>query len=172
MPSSGKHHATDAFVYEIVDGLEFLVVGLSARTTNAAEAGPDGVISKLWRQFSRGEIPAQELALHESGEILATYTDYERDEHGPYTVTVGYRVTTLDDIPEGLSGAIVPAQIFARVVVEGDPSQAIPEAWEQIWRVFAGEPYRRQFAGEVEVYAKDPVTGASTAEILVGVALR
>ena len=172
MPSSGKHHATDAFVYEIVDGPEFLVIGLSARTTNAAEAGPNGVISKLWQRFSQGEVPTQGLALHESGEILATYTDYERDEHGPYTFTVGYRVTTLDDIPEGLSGAIVPAQIFARVMVEGDPAQAIPATWEQIWKVFAGEPYKRQFVGDVEVYSKDPDAGTRTAAIMVGVALR
>lgn len=172
MPTSRKHHAEDAFVYEIVDGPEFLVVGLSARTTNAAEAGPERVISKLWRRFSQGEVPTQGLALHESGEVLATYTDYESDERGPYTFTVGYRVTTLDDIPDGLSGAIVPAQIFARVVVEGDPAQAIAATWEQIWKIFAGEPYERQFAGDVEVYAKDPVTGARTAAIMVGVALR
>ncbi len=168
MSNKNDRRSENAFVYEIVDGPKLLVAGLSVRTTNVA----DGVIGSLWQRFTNGEVPADGLSLHESHEVLAAYTDYQSDEHGAYTYTLGFRVTTLDHLPAGLSGAEIPAQTFARIAVEGDPAAAIPATWEQIWTAFTDEPYERQFVADVEVYAEDPATGEKTAAIMVGVAPR
>ena len=40
----------------IVDQQAFQVVGISASTNNAKEAGPDAVIGKLWQQFLESKL--------------------------------------------------------------------------------------------------------------------
>jgi len=169
MPSRNEQRSGDAFIYEIVDGPELLVVGLSARTTNEAEAGPEGVIPGLWRRFRAGKVSPDLLPLHGSHEVLATYTEYESDEHGAFTFTLGYRVTSLDQVPEGLTGAVVPAQLFARIAVEGSPTQSIPAAWKRIWTAFDDEPYSRRFLADAEIYTRNETTGIEPSAILIGV---
>lgn len=63
------------------------VWGAGARTTNEAEAGPNGVIPRLWEYYFRKGI--KEVA--DSGQaVYAVYTDYESDASGAYTLVIGH----------------------------------------------------------------------------------
>src|SRR5438552_16750593 len=69
----------------------FTVIGIAARTDNARESTPNGVIPKQWqRLFSEG-VP-QKIPNKIGPELYAVYTDYSGDHNGEYTYVIGASV--------------------------------------------------------------------------------
>lgn len=83
---------------KIVRQSEFVVVGISARTTNAQEMPGGGVIGKMWQRFM-SEQPLKRIPSRTDSNILALYTNYESDANGAYTFVIGAKVTTRQAIP-------------------------------------------------------------------------
>lgn len=91
-----------------------------------------------------------------NGNILALYTDYEGDYSKPYSWILGYEVSSLDDIPEGLVGKVIPASTYAVFTTQGEFPQGLIAAWQAIWN--ANLP--RAYTSDFEVYRSgfDPQT--------------
>jgi predicted transcriptional regulator YdeE len=136
----------------IVEVEEFHVIGAAARTSNAREMTPDGVIPKLWAAGPG---------------TIALYTDYESDEHGDYTFVLGGKAGPADTVPEGMVRKTIPAGRYAVFTSERGPVQKVViETWQRIW----SELPSRSFVADFEVYdqrAADP--GDAVVEIYVGV---
>lgn len=143
----------------------FNIIGLSLRTTNEnGQAFQD--IPALWGRFMGEGIPGL-IPNKETQDIYCLYTDYELDHTKPYTVMIGCKTTSLDEIPEGLTGkSFQPGDYIKRSAKGNLQEGAVVEEWYKIWD--ADLP--RKFTVDFEIYgekAQDP----SNAEVDIFIAV-
>lgn len=117
--------------YEIVNLQEKTVVGLAARTNNAA---PDmgEVISGLWQSFY-SENCYPKIAGKVNEKSLGIYTDYSGGERADYTVLVACEVSAADGVSEPLAVRKIPAGRYAKFVVKGHMVTAVRQFWQALW---------------------------------------
>lgn len=142
------------------------ILGISVRTTNEnAQAAHD--LGLLWQRFHyedmAGKIP------HKLGnEIYAVYTDYESDYTGKYTTLIGFRVDSLETIPEGLTGREFDGGTYRKFVAKGSMPDAIVETWKKIWS--EDKQLNRRYTADFEVYGDKCQNGdQSEVEIFLAV---
>jgi predicted transcriptional regulator YdeE len=124
----------------------FYVIGISVRTTNQnAQARQD--IGLLWKMFMSKPIGA---SIHNklSDDIYCLYTDYESDYMGRYTTILGYQVSDLENIPDGLVGKKVETNEYQVFTSKGKLPDALGETWMNIWK----SPINRKYATDFDVY--------------------
>lgn len=110
---------------------QFFVIGISTRTTN--ENGQSATdIEALWTKFWKAEIQ-KEIVNRTSDDIYAVYTDYESDFKGPYTLTIGFPVTSLENIPPGYVGKTIAVSTYKKFVSKGKMPEAVFGTWLEIW---------------------------------------
>jgi CubicO group peptidase (beta-lactamase class C family)/predicted transcriptional regulator YdeE len=138
----------------------FTVIGITARTTNAKEMTPDGVIGKQWMRIFQegvlGKIPNKADA-----SIIAIYTDYASDHNGEYTYLLGARVTSDAEVPEGMVAKKISGGKFAVFTSDKGPApQVVPATWMKInslpQNAVGGD---RLYRADYEIYderARDP----------------
>jgi len=117
---------------KVVQQGAFMVIGISARTSNAKETTADGVIGKQWGRFMQdgllGKVPNKA-----DKAIVALYTDYASDHNGEYTYVLGARVTSDAEVPAGMVAKKIPAGRYAVFTTEKGPAaKVVPEAWMRI----------------------------------------
>jgi len=158
-----------AMVVEKMEG--FTVIGISARTSNAREMTPDGVIGKQWgRLFQQGvlaKIPGKA-----NSEIIAVYTDYASDHNGEYTFVLGAKVNPGTEPPAGMVAVNVPAGKYAVFTSDKGPAaKVVPEIWQRINSLPKSAPGGdRTYKADFEVYdqrAADPQN--SVVDVYVGI---
>src|SRR5258708_285941 len=93
-----------------VDG--FTVIGVSARTNNAKEMTPDGVIGKQWARLMQEDLLSK-ISNKVDKNIVAIYTDYASDNNGEYTFVLGAKVNPGAEIPAGMVMKKIPAGRYA-----------------------------------------------------------
>lgn len=138
----------------------FTVIGIAARTSNAKEMTPDGVIGKQWMRIFQegliGKIPNKADA-----SIIAVYTDYASDHNGEYNYLLGARVTSDAEVPEGMVAKKIPGGKFAVFTSDKGPApQVVPATWMKInslpQNAVGGD---RLYRADYEIYderARDP----------------
>jgi predicted transcriptional regulator YdeE len=158
---------------QIVSQESFQVVGISASTNNAKEAGPDAIIGTLWQQFlSQGLLNKIPDRVDQS--ITAVYTDYVSDANGQYTFVLGARIRPIPDpvLPEGMVIKTVPAGRYAVFTSERGPvAKVVVETWKQIWAYFQNPANgQRAYRADFEVYDQRSADPNNTqVDIYVGV---
>jgi predicted transcriptional regulator YdeE len=120
----------------------FFVAGISVRTINNGQAGKD--IKALWDRFF-GDNILSKIEHKASGDIYNVYADYESDYTGYYTAVLGCRVTTLEGLPEGLTGITVPASKYNVYSLSGKCPHNVLDAWAEIWKSGANRKYSADF---------------------------
>jgi CubicO group peptidase (beta-lactamase class C family)/predicted transcriptional regulator YdeE len=155
-----KKLRSDAKDPKVVDHDAFTVVGISARTSNAKEVTPDGVIGPMWgRLFQEGLLA--KIPNKADQNIVAVYTDYASDHNGEYTYMLGARVNSDAEVPLGMVAKKIPAQKFAVFTSEKGPA---PKVVPQLWMKINSLPKTavgasRQYKADFEIYderATDP----------------
>ncbi len=151
--------------YTIQKRDEFAMIGISVRTSNRDnQAGKD--ISALFQRFFAEGI-MEKIPGRLSDDIINLYYDYAGDHTDPYTVLVGCRVSSLDDLPAGLTGHKVAGGSFAVYTPKGDMPDIIINTWQEVWQT---EEYQRSYQGDYDIYgpkAMDP--DMPEVEICVGI---
>src|SRR5579863_5864276 len=122
-------------------------IGLELRTSNeecstAMPAHKD----KFFRQNIASKIPNKI-----SGNILALYTDYEGDYSKPYSWILGCEVSSLDEIPAGLVGKVIPESKYAIFTTQGEFPQGLITAWQAVWK----SNLPRSYTSDFELYRSD-----------------
>lgn len=136
----------------------FDVIGIAIRTTNA-EAIEQGTIQKLWYRFFAEQVLAK-IPHKVDSDVLALYYDYASDKNGAYTLIIGARVSSLEEIPEGMVGLEVPQEeraIFGSQV--GPVSTIVFDLWKEIWRLEDAQMFTRSYTIDYELYgagSQDP----------------
>lgn len=127
----------------------FYVIGISTRTTNAnGQSGKD--IEALWTRFWGEEIQAK-IPNKVNDDIYAVYTDYESDYTGAYTLIIGLKVNTLDDIPPGYAGLEIEAATYEKFVSKGKMPEAVFNTWLDIWQ---NKELKRLYKSDFTVHGK------------------
>ena len=121
------------------------VIGLPLRTDNTEAVR---TIPAHWERFFKENILSR-IPEKTGGDILAVYTEYEKDQTKPYTMILGCEVSSLDAVPEGLVGLEIPASRYAVFTTDGPHPQGVVETWQAIWN---GD-LNRTFTADFEVYS-------------------
>ncbi|WP_068621147.1 GyrI-like domain-containing protein [Paenibacillus tuaregi] len=133
----------------------FKLSGVSVRTTNEREMGPDGYLPKLWETYFSSPLPG-EAAARGDRKLYALYTDYESDASGAYTVLIGHEALEAgDSVGEatGLEQASVPAAKYkVFTTAKGPVYQVVAQAWGEIWAYFGQSEEQRTYTGDLELY--------------------
>ncbi|MBL7920568.1 MAG: effector binding domain-containing protein [Bacteroidia bacterium] len=145
---------------------EFSVIGISVRTTNEnGQAAKD--IPLLWNKFFAENVP-EKIGNKKSTDIYCIYTDYVKDHTQPYTTILGFKVDSLNNIPEGMVGKTIATTNYTPFIAQGKLSDGIVyNEWLKIWDA----PIDRAFTADFEIYgpkAKDP----ENAEVEIFIALK
>jgi len=153
---------------KVVHQEAFRVIGIAARTSNAKEATPEGVIGRFWARLAKEEL-LEKIPHKEDRNVIAVYTDYADGKDSEYTYILGARVTTLENIPPGMIGKRVPAGRYAVFTSpKGPADKMVPETWRRIW---AAPGLRRKYQTDFELYderAQNPQS--AVVDIYVGIA--
>src|SRR5215471_7730366 len=146
--------AQDAAKPKPVDPAAFDVIGISVRTTNAAEMSGNGEIPKLWqRLFTENLLNA--IPDRADDQIVAVYTNFASDANGEYTYMLGSKVKPGTKPPAGMVAVAVPSGKYLEFVTEKGPgAQVVPATWMQIYGYFQDPAHaRRLFKTDYETYA-------------------
>ena len=143
----------------------FHVIGMSVRTTNEnGKSAQD--IPALWATFM-GEGTLAKIPNKLSDDIYCMYTDYEQDHTRPYTTLVGCKVSTLENIPEGMTGKTIETETYTKFVAMGDLAQgAVLDTWMKIWK----SDLPRTYTADFEVYGPN-ARNPENAEVEIWIAV-
>ncbi|WP_158945444.1 GyrI-like domain-containing protein [Granulicella sp. S190] len=150
----------------------FYVVGVAARTNNAAEMNGSGKIGQIWQTLLRDSLVAK-IPNKLGVDLIAVYTDYEGDHRGQYTYLLGLPVSSIQDVPANFIAKHIPNGRYAVVTSNRGPlKEVVAEAWQRIWAMSPEDlGGTRSFRSDYEIYdqrAADP----EKAQIEVYVGLR
>lgn len=124
-----------------------LIMGIQVRTSNDV-CQTD--MPQIWQKFLQEKI-LEKIPNKVSNTVFAVYTDYEDDYTKPYSYIVGCEVSTLDGIPDGMVGTVVPASSYAVYKTKGEYPQGLASTWQTIWKA----PFKRAYTTDFEVYEPD-----------------
>lgn len=131
---------------------KFYIIGISVRTTNeGGQAAKD--IPQLWDRFVSEDIESK-IPNKASTDLYGIYTEYEGDFMQPYTTIVGYKVSSLDNIPEGLIGLTIETANYEKFTAKGKLSDDIVlNKWTEIWK----SDLDRAYLSDFEIYGERSV---------------
>lgn len=132
---------------------EIKMTGVSVRTTNASEAGPNGRLPGLWEAYFNSNM-ASDTRIINPEFIYALYTDYESDANGEYTVVIGHEAgDTETEKSNNYNSAVIPASKYLVFTTKKGPVyEVVAQAWGEIWGYFQASSETRAFTGDFELY--------------------
>jgi len=143
----------------------FKVIGIKVRTSNKdGQAAKD--IGQLWQRFM-SEGVGDKIPNKIDASILSIYTNYDGDHNMPYDTILGCRVSTLEEIPEGMIGENFGGGKYAKYVAKGNLNEGIVyDAWLEIWQ----QDLDRTYIADFEVYGEEAMNPEDAkVDIFVGV---
>jgi len=134
--------------YSVIYKPSFMIIGIECRTKNGADyAAVD--IPAHWEKFKSQDI-YNKVPNKVSDECYGLYTNYESDHMGAYSLIIGYRVSSIDEIPEGMVGRVIPESAYAVFDVSGEFPKSLIATWEKIWSL----NLNRAYTGDFELYTE------------------
>lgn len=140
---------------ELVQNDEILIIGLSARTSNDNEMSHETAKIPLTADKYLAEELYDKIPNRKNpGITFGVYTDYESDEHGPYTYLIGEEVTSLHDVPDGLTAVRIPRGKYQKFTAgPGTMPSVVIDAWKTIWELSDAEMGgKRSYIADYEYY--------------------
>lgn len=131
------------------------LVGITARTNNAAEMNPDTAkIGATLQRYFQNNVAEKIEARKNPGTTFCVYTNYESDFNGDYTYFVGEAVTNLNALSPDLETLLIPAQNYAKFTTDPGPMPAVCiDLWQNIWKMTASDlGGERSYIADFEVY--------------------
>ena len=144
----------------------FNVVGIKVRTANDGSAGNDLPI--LWGKFMEGELK-DKIPNKVSDNIYCLYTNYEGDHTQPYDAILGCKVSSIEDIPEGMVAHNIESTNGAKFLAKGSliKGEAVVNTWFKIWE----SSLDRTFTTDFEVY-DERSTDLENAEVDIYISIK
>lgn len=152
---------------------EIKLMGIMARTNNAAEMDPSSArisptVQKYFHEGWADRFPNRT----KPGVTYSAYTDYESDITGDYTYFIGEEVSSFDNVPDGASTLVIPAQHYAVFTNGPGPMPGVCiETWQHIWGLTAEEMGgERNYLADFELYDERATDHTRvTLDIFIGV---
>jgi len=122
---------------------EINIIGIETRASNSDMQS----ISNLWGRFYSEDI-INKIPNKLGDEIISLYCDYEGDHTKPYTLVIGCKVISVENIPVGMVKKKIHAGKFAVFTAKGKIPGCIIETWQKIWT----SGIKRTYIGDYEDY--------------------
>jgi predicted transcriptional regulator YdeE len=133
-------------IYETIILEPFYVTGIVVRTSNQnGQSQKD--IGELWQKFYSEQIIGR-IPDKVSDDVYCIYTDYENDVNGAYTTILGCKVSSLNNVPKGMSGIAIPEAAYRLYRSRGKLPDSVLGTWMHIWQA----PVERKYAADFDVY--------------------
>lgn len=146
--AKNKHMKTTNEVLE-----NFQIIGIMVRTINKdGQAGKD--IKALWDRFFADGI-LQKIPNKVGADMYNVYTNYESDHLNWYDCILGVKVSSLENVPEGLTGINITKDTYEVFTSQGELPKSVLDTWEHIWT----NSTNRAYGADFDVYgpeASDP----------------
>lgn len=134
--------------FRTIDLEAFSVIGIAVRTTNQnGQSQKD--IGELWQRFFAENIMSQ-IPDKIVDDIYCIYTDYETDANGDYTTILGCNVSTLENVPDGFVGNVIPRATYQLYQSTGKLPESVLTTWKHIWQT----PIDRAYLADFDVYGQ------------------
>ncbi|WP_052598544.1 GyrI-like domain-containing protein [Aureispira sp. CCB-QB1] len=143
----------------------FQIIGIAVRTSNQEnQAAKD--IPALWNRFISENI-MEKIPNRTGLEVYSIYTNYEGDHTQPYDTILGCKVSTLDEIPEGMIGQAFEGGKMAKFTSKGNlDDNIIYQTWLEIWNT----DLDRKFTADFEIHGPKSMDRANAeVDILVAI---
>ena len=129
------------------------IAGIRVRTNNKEEMTHRAKSPGFWQRFMNEQIPSK-LPNAVGSEVYALYYNYESDSDGDYTLLLGVRVESLDIVPEGMTGILIPGGKYLKCTSEkGSIPQIVYKVWDEVWdREGTFTEGKRAFSYDFELY--------------------
>lgn len=129
----------------------FYVVGVH-KVVNYSDADAMGkAIEALWTKTYNEDFSSKLKNIADQEHMYVTYSNFESPK-GSMTITIGYKVKDLSNVPKGLKGVKVPSNDYLSFELSGQASDYEGEGWNQIYELMA---YRDAKSVDYEVYSFD-----------------
>jgi predicted transcriptional regulator YdeE len=147
----------------------FDVIGIVTYTSNKA-AFQEGTIAKLWQRFFAEEI-FNKIPNKCDNAVIALYHDYESDKNGGYSLLIGVRVNSTENVPAGMVAKHVIAEDRMLFTTKQGPlAQVVVGEWQNIWDMENQGELRRSYTCDYELYDERSYDPAhAVVEIHIGV---
>ena len=100
--------------------------------------------------------------------VFSIYTNYQSDHTEPYDTILGCKVSSLENIPEGMTGQAFEGGTYEKFVSKGDLTKGVVYGtWAEIWEQKLGRTYTADF----EMYG-ERAQNPTDAEVDVLVAIK
>jgi predicted transcriptional regulator YdeE len=144
----------------------FYIIGINVQTTNANnQAASD--IPGLWQKFMRENI-ASKIPNKMDDTIYSVYCRYESDYTAPYTTLLGCKVSSIENIPDGLDYIEIANGNYEQFTATGNLNEGVVyKTWVDIWNTDLARAYTTDF----EVYGEKSVD-PSNASVDIFIALK
>ena len=152
---------------------EIKLIGVTVRTSNADEANPaiakiGPFVQNYLAQGFADKIPSRTKPYT----TYSVFTEYESDHNGYYTYFLGEEVDSFDNLPEGFSSLVIPAQKYAKFTNGPGPMPSVcVDLWMKIWQMnesdFGG---KRSYIADFEIYDERALDRENTVlDIYIGI---
>jgi predicted transcriptional regulator YdeE len=151
--------------------LEIKLVGVTVRTNNAAEfAKTNAKIGPLVQKYIQEALPNKIEHRLKPWTTYSVFTDYESNHMGNYTYFIGEEVTSFDNLPEGFSSLIIPAQKYIKFTNGPAPMPSVcVDIWQEVWKNTDLES-NRAYIADFEIYDERAMDRENTVlDIYIGI---
>jgi predicted transcriptional regulator YdeE len=130
-----------------------IVIGIRIRTSNSRELSGEGKIGALWQRFFQDNL-LEQIPNRTSDSFYVVYSNYASDEYGEYDYLLGSLVSSITDLPVGMTYEAIATGEYAVITTDKGPvAQVIQDKWKEIWSMPASElGGKRSFLTDYEIY--------------------
>lgn len=144
----------------------FYVIGIKVRTTNENEQAAKDIVA-LWNTFMSEQV-LDKIPNKISSEIFSIYTNYESDYTKPYDTILGCKVSSIDEVPNGMLAHTIKASTYKKSIAKGDLSKnVVYNKWLEIWN----SKVDRLYTSDFEIYG-EAASNPENAEVPIFIAIK
>lgn len=141
----------------------FYVAGVSQTVAYQNVNALSTAVEALWNKTYNEDFSAKLSNILDAERMYVVYSDYENPK-GKMTITIGYKVKDLSNIPSGLKGIKIPANDYYTSPLSGKASDYEGEEWKQLEEMMA---HRKADSADFEVYEFDGNYEVTKAEMWI-----
>ena len=144
-------HATSDYNMDTKPKSTFYVIGVYQVVDYDDMKALTKATDALWTKTYTDDFSSKLNNISDQESMYAVYSDYDHAK-GKMTITIGYKVKDLSNVPVGLKRVKVPSNEYLTYAMSGKASDYEGEGWEQLEEMMG---YRKAESADFEVYTFD-----------------
>ena len=149
--------------YKTTKQSSFSIIGVHQTVGYDDVKGMEKAIEALWTQTYENDFSGQLKNISDQERMYVAYSDYDKPK-GKMTITIGYKVKDLSNVPNGLNGVKIPTNDFLVYPMSGKKTDYEGEGWNELAELMA---YRKADSADFEIYTFDSSYNVTKAEMWI-----